>query len=305
MPHRAGLRDLTLGPSIVLPTNRLLAPLHFSFHLRSLTLHNNHWQSLRPDLLAAVLETALPERDGTGGLQHLDLRATYDVASFAPFLERLSRSAHGASTASDGDGGAARGSSVLQTVESLILPVFETDAHLEFSLAALSLCCSPPSSSPFAPPSWADPPPPTEAHGRQRLRYVELPPLSSPSSAHYDALWAVMALLLRGTSGSGGEGEYSDCGEAGRAPDGLREVGLRGWAASQVAETVHAVLAAAGIDLAREGDGGVGARGLTLRFVGILEESRFRAGELREVVELLEGQGFEIEWGAYEADLEL
>ncbi|GAA5846611.1 hypothetical protein JCM9279_006762 [Rhodotorula babjevae] len=288
------LRDLALGTSIVLPTNRLLAPPRFSFHLRALTLHNNHWQWLLPDFLAAFLESALPEHDGDGGLQHLDLRATYDVAGFAPFLERLSRPTGAPSAAHDGD---ARGSSVLQTVESLILPVFETDAHLEFSLAALSLCCSPPSSSPFAPPAWADTPSTptpaaTKAHDRQRLRYVELPPLSSPSSGHYDALWAVMALLLRGTSGGGGGGG-EDGAEAGRAPDGLREVGLRGWAASQVAETVHAVLAAAGIDLTREGSGGGGLR---LRFVGMQEESRWRAGELREAVELLEGQGFEVEW---------
>ncbi|GAA5902552.1 hypothetical protein JCM8208_006921 [Rhodotorula glutinis] len=294
------LRNLTLGPSIVLPTNRLPSPPSFSFHLRSLALHNNHWQSLPSDLLAAVLETALlgRERDGDrdgGGLRHLDLRATYDVAGFSPFLERLSRPTAAAPRALADEGGS---SSVLQTVESLILPVFETDAHLEFALAALSLCCSPPSSSPFTPPDWTDPTPsstPSEAHAGQRLRYLELPPLSSPSSGYYDALWAVMALLLRGTSGA--EGEVGV--EAGRAPPGgLREVGLRGWAASQVVETVHAVLAAAGIDLARESGGGAGARRLALRFVGMREEDRWTAGELRGAVELLERNGFEVRWGS-------
>ncbi|GAA5932128.1 hypothetical protein JCM3775_004246 [Rhodotorula graminis] len=300
----SSLRDLTLGPSIVLPTNCPLSPPTFSFHLKALALHNNHWQSLPSNLLAAVLETALPERErdgvpGRGGLRHLDLRATYNVAALRPFLERLSRPAVAAPS---GGGAAARGSSVLQTVESLILPVFETDDHLDFALAALSLCYSPPSTSPFAPPTWTDAPPPTpaQAHARQRLRYVELPPLSSPSSGHYDALWAVMALLLRGTSCEGEGGV-----EAGRAPDGLREVGLRGWAALQVVETAHAVLAAAGIDLAREVGGGAGARRLALRFVGLREEHQGTAVELRRAVELLEGNGFEVRWGPYEVEREL
>lgn len=265
----AELCDLTLGPNLLLPTNRPLAPLHFSFRLRSLTLHNNHWQSLPAEVLADVLRAALPldPSDAEDGLQHLDLSATYDVASSGPFLQRLTRST-GTKGTGEGDG-EARGSSVLETVTSLVLPVFETAAHLDFAVSALSLCCAPPSASPFAPPGWhaddADPPgdPRTgRIRQRQRLRYLELPALSSPSSAQYDALWAVLELLSHGTA---------PLGEPPEATEGIEEIGLRGWVGPHFPDTVAALFAAVGV---RRDDGlvGVSARraGLRrLRLVGV------------------------------------
>ncbi|BGP37149.1 hypothetical protein JCM10450v2_001055 [Rhodotorula kratochvilovae] len=296
------LRDLTIGTGFLLPTNRTPSPLVFSFRLRSLTLHNNHWQSLPPDVLTAILRTALPhdEQDEEGGLRHLDLTATYDVAGFGPFLEPLARMPlRDEAGASNAVQMGTRGEFVLSTLTSLLLPPFETAAHLDFAFSALSLC-SPSLSTSHLPTGSNASLATVDIHSEgaprwpQRLRYLELPPLSSATSGTYDALWAVVALLLRGT----------DSG----ASDGLEEVGLRGWATGALVETAKAVLAAAGLDARSPPGGGDGTQLRRLRFTRLLvpeELGRLPGGEGAELLDLTDLHGVEVACGPREVELEL
>ncbi|GAA6048111.1 hypothetical protein JCM3770_000196 [Rhodotorula araucariae] len=293
------LRHLTVGTGFRLPPNRTHGAHSFSFRLRSLTLHNNHWQSLPTDILAAVLRTAVPrnEHDEEGGLRHLDLAATYDVAGFGPLLEPLDRGPLRTGNSEDGlEKAVPRVASVLATLTTFRLPPFETAAHLDFALSALSLCS--PSLG-----SWSSEPgthatPLVDSSGlaplrRQHLRYLELPPLSSATSGTYDALWAVVATLLRGT-------------DTGAAGDGLDELGLRGWATTALVETAKAVLAAAGLDARAPQAVGNGTRLTRLRFPRLLvpeELGKLPGGEGAELLELAELHGVEIVCGPREADV--
>ncbi|GAA5928886.1 hypothetical protein JCM10213_004930 [Rhodosporidiobolus nylandii] len=165
----SGLRRLTVGTSFLLPIQRPPRPFTFSFRLASLSLHNNHWQSLAPELLRALLTPCAPRAElgeMEGSLQHLDLSATYDVDSFDPFLDPLSAVPYGEEDFNTSP------PTVLSSLRTLRLPPFETSSHLSFAVSALSSCSA--------------------AH----LFYIELPPLSAATSGAYDVLWAVLADLL-------------------------------------------------------------------------------------------------------------
>lgn len=296
MGATADVRALVLGPGFVLPTSRTL-PLAFSFRLESLTLRNTHWQYLPPELLSAFLRAGLPQRRADGwhaGLKHLDLSGTYDVAGFDPFLEPLALTPPGA-----GDVGNQEGANVLETVESLLLPPFETAAHRHFGLAALSRC-SPAMSKPPHSPSIGTEAPSTR---KQHLRYLELPPLSSATSGTYDTLWAALEALLRGTSPTGLEIVTLEDMDGGA---GLVEVGLRGWPTTALVETAQAVLAAAGLDSpptphgaqAPTRRGGVALK--RLRFVRLLvpeELGKLPGGRGAELLDAAERSGIEIVCG--------
>jgi hypothetical protein len=162
----AGLRSLVVGTAF-LPTQQPQRPLSFSFRLHTLTLHNNHWQSLSPTLLSQLLLPARPDfsRDETTStIRHLDLSSTYDVASFGPFLEPFVPSDHSTDSHIE--------ATHLSALSSLLLPPFETSDHLFFASTALS-SCSP-----------------------SHLSYLELPPLSSATSGVYDVLWARLSELF-------------------------------------------------------------------------------------------------------------
>ncbi|GAA6004125.1 uncharacterized protein JCM10292_005895 [Rhodotorula paludigena] len=293
------VRALVLGPGFVLPTSRTL-PLAFSFRLESLTLRNTHWQYLPPELLSAFLRAGLPQRRADGwhaGLKHLDLSGTYDVAGFDPFLQP-SNSAF----LKENDFGYLDGANVLETVESLLLPPFETAAHRHFGLAALSRC-SPAMSTPPPSPLMGTEVPSTR---KQHLRYLELPPLSSATSGTYDTLWAALEALLRGPSTTVlGSVTREDINGGG----GLVEVGLRGWPTTALVETAQAVLAAAGLDSPPAPDGahppprrgGVALK--RLRFVRLLvpeELGKLPGGRGAELLYAAERSGIEIVCGPKE-----
>ncbi|GAA5900358.1 hypothetical protein JCM5296_001408 [Sporobolomyces johnsonii] len=120
----ADLKDLTLGTGLAFPTSRLPpSSFAFPFHLASLTLHNNHWESLPPSFLSALLSQTCTN------LRHLDLSATYDVANFGPFLSITSPSPDPASTPLP----------ILATLHTLRLPPLESLPHFTFATTALSL----------------------------------------------------------------------------------------------------------------------------------------------------------------------
>lgn len=250
-----------------LPTSRT-RPFVFSFRLESLTLHNKHWESLPSDLLTAILRTGRPAADG-GGLKHLDLSGTYDVANLdGVFSRQLSRRPEDDLMA---------GQVVLGTLTSLRLPPLETADHLSFAFTALAFCT----------PNLVDEPP--SAPPRQKLRYLELPPLAAATSGMYDALWAVISnLLFRSAPPDGWRG----------AADGLEEIALRGWATQSLVETAKAVLAAAGLD---GGSSSNRSRSLKrLRFMRLLvpEELGKLAGPGgKEVLEWADRAGIEVVCG--------
>ncbi|GAA5912926.1 hypothetical protein JCM6882_009515 [Rhodosporidiobolus microsporus] len=202
----SNLSDLTLGTAFLPPAACPPRPTSiFSFRLTSLTLHNNHWQALDSRILSALLQPCEPrtergETDGT--LRHLDLSATYSVDNFGPFLRPLFNLPY--LTLDDLTSDTTPPPTLLSSLHTLRLPPFETSSHLTFALSALSTC--------------------TATH----LQYLELPPLSSATTATYDELWAVLAALFAG--------------------GGCEEVGLRGWPTTALVETAKAVLAAAGMD---------------------------------------------------------
>ncbi|GAA5927545.1 hypothetical protein JCM1841_002336 [Sporobolomyces salmonicolor] len=120
----ADLTDLTLGTGLVFPTSSLpRSSFAFAFHLTSLTLHNNHWESLPAFFLSALLSQTC------ANLRHLDLSATYDIANFGPFLSVTSPSP---------DPGSAP-LPVLATLHTLRLPPLESIPHFGFATTALSL----------------------------------------------------------------------------------------------------------------------------------------------------------------------
>ncbi|GAA5826312.1 hypothetical protein JCM11251_007250 [Rhodosporidiobolus azoricus] len=204
----SNLSDLTVGTAFLPPAGLPPCPNPtFSFRLTSLTLHNDHWRALDLALVAALLDPCEPrceprsergEREGT--LRHLDLSSTYNVDNFAPFLRPL----FGLPWPTLDEFAAAPPQTLLSSLHTLRLPPFETSSHLTFALSALSTCSA------------------------SHLRYLELPPLSSATTAAYDELWAVVAALF--------------------AQGGCEEVGLRGWPTTALVETGKAVLAAAGMD---------------------------------------------------------
>lgn len=263
----ADLRELVVGVSLRLPTSRTL-PFTFSFRLESLTLHNNHWESLPHDLLTAILRTGRPAAPGQG-LKHLDLSATYDVTGLSRTLsQRLARKA---------ENDEANGHVVISGLTSLRLPPLETQDHHGFALAILVFCMP----NLVGEPKGACP--------RQKLRYLELPPLAAATSGAYDALWAVVCDLSLGSAASTRAGEKSD---------GLEEVALRGWATGSLVETAKAVLAAAGLD---GGNSPMRTTSLKrLRFTRLLAPEEL--GKLpgpggKEVLELADQAGVEVVCG--------
>ncbi|GAA6030163.1 hypothetical protein JCM8097_009294 [Rhodosporidiobolus ruineniae] len=179
----ASLRDLTLGPSIIPPGSIAPFPPPFSFRLTSLTLHNNHWQSLPAALLKVFLVPSFPllPDETEGKLHHLDLSATYDVSPFDAFLAHFYPPHFGGEPITP-----------LSALRTLRLPPFETAAHLSFASSALALL---------------DP---------HKIAYVELPPLSSATSGQYDVLWAELGGLFRpepgGEEGGGAAGGLAEVG---------------------------------------------------------------------------------------------
>ncbi|BGO89083.1 hypothetical protein NBRC10512_003828 [Rhodotorula toruloides] len=263
----SNLRELVVGVSLRLPTSRTL-PFTFSFRLESLTLHNNHWESLPHDLLTAILRTGRPAAPGQG-LKHLDLSATYDVTGLSRTLsQRLARKA---------ENDEATGHVVISGLTSLRLPPLETQDHHGFALAILVFCMP----NLVGEPKGACP--------RQKLRYLELPPLAAATSGAYDALWAVVCDLSLGSAASTRAGEKSD---------GLEEVALRGWATGSLVETAKAVLAAAGLD---GGNSPMRTTSLKrLRFTRLLAPEEL--GKLpgpggKEVLELADQAGVEVVCG--------
>ncbi|BGP29566.1 hypothetical protein JCM10296v2_001305 [Rhodotorula toruloides] len=261
------VRKLVVGVNLRLPTSRNV-PFTFPFRLKSLTLHNNHWESLPHDLLTAILRTGRPAAPGEG-LKHLDLSATYDVTGLIrTFSQQLARKAEDDETT---------GLVVIRGLTSLRLPPLETQDHHWFALAILAFCVpnligEPKGAWPF-----------------QKLRYLELPPLAAATSGAYDELWVVTCDLLMGSAASTGPDGRSD---------GLEEVALRGWAAGSLVETAKAVLAAAGLD------GGNSPRRTKslkrLRFTRLLTAEEL--GQLpgpggKEVLELADQAGVEVVCG--------
>ncbi|BGP22359.1 hypothetical protein JCM10295v2_001238 [Rhodotorula toruloides] len=261
------LRNLLVGVNLTLPTSRTV-PFTYCFRLESLTLHNNHWESLPHHLLTAILRTGRPAHPG-GGLEHLDLSATYDVAGLIQtFSQRLARKAEDDETT---------GHVVISGLTSLRLPPLETQDHHWFALAILAFCM----------PNLVNEP--AGAWPRQKLRYLELPPLAAATSGAYDALWAVVCNLFLGSAASTRAGEKSN---------GLEEVALRGWATASLVETAKAVLAAAACD-----GGDLKHRGTSLkrlRFTRLLvaeELGKLPGPGGKEVLELADQAGVEVVCG--------
>ncbi|GAA6009866.1 hypothetical protein JCM11491_000845 [Sporobolomyces phaffii] len=214
------LRKLTIGAGIVVEnasmTNPLLPPYPEKFYFRltdSLTVTNNHWQSLPTSFLSSLVSQTC--RDC---LRTLDLSTLYSVESMSPLLDSSL--------------------DLFASVENLYLPPFETLSQIIFSALLLDDATATGRALRYVEfPAWSDPRenvlllPFLEAVARNRDALVEVGFKHAPSPALLDSVLVVLQSLYGGPPGSGAA-EASGC-----RVDTFRMVKLRGTA--HVSETME------------------------------------------------------------------